>query len=212
MTNEYPHIPVLLEESLVALDVQDNGIYIDATYGRGGHSTALLSRLGSGGRLVVMDRDPQAVAAAQALAAGDTRVSVEAASFDRLEQVAGRLGLRGSVNGLLADLGVSSPQLDEAARGFSFQVDGPLDMRMDPGVGVSAADWLQRADEGEIAKVLRELGEERFARRIARAVVRERHELGLLVDGLEQRVRRAAALDPLEILARGRLEPRDDLR
>lgn len=153
-----------------------DGIYVDGTYGRGGHSRAMLARLGEDGRLVVIDRDPRAIADAQARFAGDERVTIRRANFADIGAVADELGLSGRVDGLLLDIGVSSPQLDDPERGFSFQHDGPLDMRMDPDTGESAADWLAHAEEGEITRVIREYGEERFARRIARAIVRRREE------------------------------------
>jgi 16S rRNA (cytosine1402-N4)-methyltransferase len=169
------HKPVLLEETVSALLVQSDGIYVDGTFGRGGHSRAILARLGASGRLLGFDRDPEAVAIGQALSAEDGRFSIHRGSFadiGRLLDEAGRIGAR--LNGLLLDLGVSSPQLDTPERGFSFMADGPLDMRMDPDSGESAAQWLAQAGQGEIATVLREFGEERFANRIARAIVETR--------------------------------------
>ena len=166
------HAPVLLDEALEALAVRTDGFYVDATFGRGGHSQAILARLGERGTLLVMDRDPQAVAAARAQLGADPRATVVHASFSGL---AGALaGRPRKADGILVDLGVSSPQLDDPARGFSFLHDGPLDMRMDPGSGESAAAWLARAGEREIADVLWRLGEERYSRRIARAIVAER--------------------------------------
>jgi len=170
------HTPVLLEESLEALAINPDGIYLDATFGRGGHARALLSRLDHGGRLLAMDRDPVAVAVGAALALNDSRLIMEHARFSRIEEVARRHGVFGRVSGLLLDLGVSSPQLDEPGRGFSFSADGPLDMRMDTNEEQTAARWLACAKEAEIAHVLREYGEERFAKRIARAIVRFRAE------------------------------------
>jgi 16S rRNA (cytosine1402-N4)-methyltransferase len=166
----FGHAPVLLEEALAALDVKPGGAYVDATYGRGGHSKALLSRLGSGGSLLVVDRDPEAVADAERELGGDPRVRIEHATFDRVHELLG--GRR--VQGVLFDLGVSSPQLDDPARGFSFLRDGPLDMRMDPTGGESAREFLARADEREIGDVIAEFGEERFARKIARSIVAAR--------------------------------------
>ncbi len=168
------HRPVLLEEVLEVLDVRAQGRYVDATYGRGGHARAILARLGPGGRLLVLDRDPEAVAHARARLGADPRVDVAHASFARLGELLDARGWRGRVDGVLMDLGVSSPQLEDPARGFSFLREGPLDMRMDPAAGESAADWLARAPEREIARVLRDYGEERYARRIARAIVRAR--------------------------------------
>ncbi|MGN6740210.1 16S rRNA (cytosine(1402)-N(4))-methyltransferase RsmH [Dyella sp.] len=165
------HIPVMLGEAVEGLAVKAGGRYLDGTFGRGGHARAVLSRLGPDGRLLLMDRDPQAIAAAEAAFADDPRVSIRHANFSSLaewdETAAG-------LDGILLDLGVSSPQLDEAARGFSFMADAPLDMRMDTTQGESAAEFLARADEREIADVLWQFGEERHARRIARAIVADR--------------------------------------
>ena len=168
------HIPVLLGESMQALGVKADGVYMDATFGRGGHARAILARLGPAGRLLALDRDPDAIAAGAALAAADPRFDIRRARFAELPHIADDAGLRGRVDGLLVDLGVSSPQLDDAGRGFSFSADGPLDMRMDPETGPSAADWLAAADERDIARVLKDYGEERFARRIARTVCEAR--------------------------------------
>lgn len=175
-THGHAHTPVLLAEVIEGLRVQADGIYIDCTFGRGGHTRALLEKLGTRGRVVAIDRDPQAVAAGRALAAEDSRLSIEQANFDRMAAVAAEHQVTGRVNGILLDLGVSSPQLDDPARGFGFQNDGPLDMRMDPGSGMSAAEWLAEAGADDIARVLRDFGEERFARRIARAIVARRAE------------------------------------
>ncbi|NBB92909.1 MAG: 16S rRNA (cytosine(1402)-N(4))-methyltransferase RsmH [Gammaproteobacteria bacterium] len=174
MAKGHEHEPVLHGPVLDALRIRADGIYVDGTYGRGGHSTAMLARLGEEGRLVVTDRDPQAIADARAKFADDGRVTIRRANFAEIGSIIDELGLSGRVDGLLLDVGVSSPQLDDPDRGFSFQHDGPLDMRMDPDSGESAAEWLARADESDIARVIREYGEERFARRIARAVVRTR--------------------------------------
>lgn len=168
------HTPVLLEESLQALAIKPSGVYLDGTFGRGGHARALLERLGPNGRLLALDRDPAAVAQGEALARSDPRFAIAHAPFSRLAEVAREAGVLGAVDGLLLDLGVSSPQLDEAERGFGFTSDGPLDMRMDPTSGEDAAHWLAQATEQEIARILHEYGEERFARRIARALVRAR--------------------------------------
>ncbi len=170
------HVPVLLQPALDALEVRADGIYVDGTYGRGGHSGAIIARLGPSGRLVVIDRDPQAVADARRRFADDERVTICHAGFADLDRLARELDIHGRISGLLLDLGVSSPQLEEAERGFSFRDDGPLDMRMDPESGESAASWLARAEEAEIARVIREFGEERFARRIARSIVMARAE------------------------------------
>ena len=166
------HRPVMLEQALDALAVKAEGRYVDATFGRGGHSRALLMRLSQEGRLVAFDRDPQAVAAGQQLAAEDARFEIRRGNF---ADIADAL-TAGSVDGILFDFGVSSPQLDQAERGFSFLRDGPLDMRMDPETGVSAAQWLASVSEAELAEVLSIYGEEKFARRIARAIVARRAE------------------------------------
>jgi 16S rRNA (cytosine1402-N4)-methyltransferase len=170
---ERQHIPVMLNEAVEGLAVRAGGRYLDGTFGRGGHARAVLSRLGPHGRLLLMDRDPQAIATAQNEFGADPRVSIRHANFSTLaewdETAAG-------LDGVLLDLGVSSPQLDEAARGFSFMADAPLDMRMDPTQGESAADFLAHADEREIADVLWIYGEERFSRKIARAIVERRKE------------------------------------
>jgi 16S rRNA (cytosine1402-N4)-methyltransferase len=179
MSEPHGHLPVLLDAVLQGLRLMPGGCYVDGTYGRGGHSAAILARLGPAGRLYALDRDPEAVAAARARFGADGRFTVEQGSFDRLADFADRHGILGRVDGLLLDLGVSSPQLDDPRRGFSFQADGPLDMRMDPGSGESAAEWLARAPEREIAAVLREYGEERHAARIARAIVQSRASVPL---------------------------------
>lgn len=157
-----------------ALDLRSDGVYVDGTYGRGGHSRAILSRLGETGRLISFDKDPAACADGWRLAATDARFRIERGSFSRLAEVLESEGLTGRVDGLLLDLGVSSPQLDEAERGFSFTRSGPLDMRMDPQSGESAAQWLATASHGEIARVLKTYGEEPYAGRIAAAIVDNR--------------------------------------
>lgn len=167
------HIPVLLDEVLKHLLIDESGTYVDATFGRGGHTWALLARLGAGGRVVALDRDPQAVAAGTALAEHDDRLTVRQAEFSRLGEILGGLGVD-DVAGVLMDLGVSSPQLDVPERGFSFRDDGPLDMRMNPQSGISAAQWLDNAAQKDIVRVLRDYGEERFAKRIARAIIAAR--------------------------------------
>jgi 16S rRNA (cytosine1402-N4)-methyltransferase len=168
------HQPVLLQEVLQALSPRPGGIYVDCTFGRGGHALALLAQIGPEGRVIGIDRDPEAVAAGQPLAAGDARLSVRHGRFGQLADHARAQGLAGRVDGVLFDLGVSSPQLDSPERGFSFRLDGPLDMRMDPGPGPTAAAWLAEVREADLAAVLRTYGEERHARRIARALVRAR--------------------------------------
>lgn len=165
------HKTVLLTEAVEALLTDPQGIYIDGTFGRGGHSRAILNRLADGGRLFGIDKDPAAIAAGQVLAEDDQRFAIHHGSFTELNALA---DTGDGVNGILLDLGVSSPQLDCPERGFSFLHDGPLDMRMNTTDGDSAAQWLARAEEQEISRVLWEYGEERFSRRMARAIVRER--------------------------------------
>jgi 16S rRNA (cytosine1402-N4)-methyltransferase len=173
---EPAHVPVLLDEVMQALNVQPEGEYVDATYGRGGHSGAILARLGRAGTLVAMDRDPQAANDAQRRFGSDARFRFRPGAFSTLGRVVAGENLGGKVNGVLFDLGVSSPQFDQPARGFSFRHDGPLDMRMDNTAGESAADWINRADERELMRVIRDYGEERFAKRVARAIVSARLE------------------------------------
>ncbi|MDP3423855.1 MAG: 16S rRNA (cytosine(1402)-N(4))-methyltransferase RsmH [Burkholderiaceae bacterium] len=173
MPDVWTHRTVLLNEAVDALSVQPDGHYIDATFGRGGHSRLILSRLGAGGALTVFDKDPQAVAEAQALA--DARVGIRHEGFAHLADLP-----VASADGLLMDLGVSSPQIDDPQRGFSFRHDGPLDMRMDPTRGQSVAQWLETADIPTLAEVIREYGEERFAQPIAKAIDRCRQERGPL--------------------------------
>lgn len=168
---------MLLDESLEHLAIRPDGLYVDGTFGRGGHSRAILDRLGPNGRLLSLDRDPEAVAVGRALAEEDSRFTMEYAEFSRLAELVRRYQYDGRVDGILLDLGVSSPQLDAPERGFSFLQDGPLDMRMNPAAeGPSAAQWLADASDTDIAAVLRDYGEERFARRIARAIVQARAE------------------------------------
>ncbi|TAK67762.1 MAG: 16S rRNA (cytosine(1402)-N(4))-methyltransferase RsmH [Betaproteobacteria bacterium] len=171
MSAQDSHKTVLLEEAVDALAIRPDGAYVDATFGRGGHSRLILDRLGPRGRLIALDKDAEAVAAARRI--GDARFCVVHASFEELAVVLERLGLEG-VDGVLLDLGVSSPQLDDAARGFSFRRDGPLDMRMDTSRGQTAAQWLGTAGEAEIREVIRDYGEERFAKQIAKAIVAAR--------------------------------------
>lgn len=174
MSDTYTHRPVLLDEVLEVLNIRADGIYVDGTFGRGGHARAILSRLGDKGHLFAMDKDPQAVNAARQLAASDARFSIEHGSFAHLEQHIGKRQWLGKVDGILLDLGVSSPQLDDAQRGFSFRREGALDMRMDTSGGLSAEQWINQASETELAQVFRDYGEERFAKRIARAIVNSR--------------------------------------
>ncbi len=170
------HITVLLREAVDALAIQPDGIYVDGTFGRGGHSRAILERLGTSGRLIAIDRDPRAIAAGASLAKQDKRFTLHHATLGELGSVLRQAtgSDAGAVHGVLADLGVSSPQLDEQDRGFSFRFDGPLDMRMDTTQGETVEDWLNRADEQQIGEVIWRYGEERFARQIARAVVAAR--------------------------------------
>ncbi len=172
----FKHKTVLLDEAVDLLIQRPDGVYVDGTYGRGGHSRLILSDLAETGRLIGFDKDPEAIKSADALATEDDRFEIEHASFASLSEVIKRRGLVGKVSGVLVDLGVSSPQLDDAERGFSFLKSGPLDMRMNPSAGISAADWVNTAEETEIARVLWEYGEERFSRRIARAIVARRQD------------------------------------
>lgn len=172
--DNFIHTTVLLDEAVNALNIKQDGIYIDGTFGRGGHSRLILSQLGEQGKLYAIDRDPQAIAAAAAI--DDPRFNIIHGPFSALADYVEARGLTGKISGILLDLGVSSPQLDDAERGFSFMRDGPLDMRMDPTRGLSAAEWLLQAEENDIAFVLKTYGEERFAKRIARAIV-ERNRL-----------------------------------
>lgn len=192
------HETVLLKEAVDALDVKADGIYVDGTFGRGGHSRELLSRLGARGRVIALDRDPQAIAAAEQL--GDVRLTVRRARFSALVDVLREMALDG-VDGVLLDLGVSSPQIDDASRGFSFKQDGPLDMRMDPESGTSAAQWLMQASEKEIGEVIKNYGEERFAKQIARAIVAARSQHSV------QRTRELAEIVAKAVPTR---EPRQD--
>jgi 16S rRNA (cytosine1402-N4)-methyltransferase len=170
------HVPVLLRPVLEGLNIRGNGCYVDGTFGRGGHSVAILERLTADGRLIAIDRDPQAIASAPQALLSDPRFELIRGECAQLEKFIEERGLCGCVDGVLLDLGVSSPQLDEAGRGFSFLRDGPLDMRMDPDAGVSAAEWLATVDEKELRRVLKTYGEERFAARITRAIVSARDE------------------------------------
>ena len=173
--NEFKHISVLLDECIEALAIKPDGIYIDATFGRGGHSAHILSSLGESGRLIAFDRDPQAIKAAERFA-DDKRFSIIHSPFGDMAEEIEALGLTGNIDGVLMDLGVSSPQLDDAERGFSFLRDGPLDMRMDTSRGQSAADWLASAEEQDITQVIKEFGEEKFGKRIAHAIVNTRKD------------------------------------
>ncbi len=165
------HISVLHAEALDALNVKSDGFYIDATYGRGGHSTSILNALGDQGRLLALDCDLQAVDHAQAVQSQDRRFSIEQCNYSRIGEVANDIGVTGGIDGVLFDLGVSSPQLDQAQRGFSFDRDGPLDMRMDQTQGQPVSEWLTTVNAEQLALIFKELGEERYAKRIAREVV-----------------------------------------
>jgi len=189
---EHEHVPVLRDEVLEALAVRPDGAYIDATFGRGGHAEAILVRLHGRGRLIALDRDPRAVEEARKRFAHDARMTIEHSAFSNLGELVARHGLDGRIDGVLFDLGVSSPQLDDPERGFSFRHDATLDMRMDTTGGESAAQWLARADETEIARVIYEYGEERFSRRIARAIVRERAQQPIATTGRLAAIARAA--------------------
>ena len=175
----FQHQPVLLEEAVSSLNIRNEGIYLDGTFGRGGHSRAIIARLTEQGRLLALDKDPEAIAAGLEELGTDARFSIVQGSFADMDQLVHDWGVEGALDGILLDLGVSSPQLEDPERGFSFMKDGPLDMRMDPTQGVSAAEWLAEATEREISRVFWEFGEERFARRIARSIVmaRQREQL-----------------------------------
>lgn len=171
-----PHQPVLCAEVLAALNLRPAGCYLDATFGRGGHAAAILAALGPAGRLLALDRDPAAERCALIRFGAEARFAFVRGAFGRLAEIVAERGLEGRLDGVLLDLGVSSPQLDEPTRGFSFGRDGPLDMRMDPDTGISAAEWLARVSEPDLARVLAEFGEERFHRRIARALAAARQQ------------------------------------
>ena len=168
------HTTVLLHEAVDALVVDPDGFYVDGTFGRGGHTAELLSKLSAEASVVAIDKDPQAIAEGERRFIEDSRLQLVHGSFADLSEIVAQMGRSGQLSGVLLDLGVSSPQLDQAERGFSFMRDGPLDMRMDTSKGLSAAEWIASADEQEIARVIKEYGEERFARRMASAVVAER--------------------------------------
>jgi len=174
METQFEHKTVLLEEAVQALNVVADGCYIDGTFGRGGHSRLILKQLGADGCLLAIDKDPQAIIAAEQIQQNDRRFQIAQGSFSDVARLLADKNINKPVNGLLLDLGVSSPQLDDATRGFSFSGDGPLDMRMDITRGPTAAEWLAGSSEEEIIRVLRVYGEERFARRIARAIVETR--------------------------------------
>jgi 16S rRNA (cytosine1402-N4)-methyltransferase len=171
------HQAVMLAEVIENLAIQPNGVYVDATFGRGGHAQAILNQLGPDGRLLAMDKDPEAIAYARAQFAHDKRFIIQHGSFADLTGFVTQQNLLGKVKGILFDLGVSSPQLDNPERGFSFMREGVLDMRMDSSQGIDAATWLAKIDEKELANVLWEYGEERYSRRVAKAIVTARQEL-----------------------------------
>ncbi len=173
MNEGLAHTTVLLHEAVEALAIKPEGIYVDGTFGRGGHSRLILKKLGAGGRLIALDKDPAAVAAGQAIS--DPRFAMVHCGFAHLVEVLHRLSVE-KVNGVLLDLGMSSPQLDDEQRGFSFRFDAPLDMRMDTSSGQTAAQWLESVDEGLLGEVIHDYGEERFAKQIARALVAARQE------------------------------------
>jgi 16S rRNA (cytosine1402-N4)-methyltransferase len=187
------HVPVLLGPVLDGLDIKKDGYYVDGTFGRGGHSKAILERLGRQGRLIAFDRDPQALAAAPDALMDDPRFELVRCEFAELATRIEERRLTGKVDGVLLDLGVSSPQLDEGERGFSFLRDGPLDMRMDPGSGTSARDWLRDVEEQELKRVLRKYGEERNSARIARAIVAARAQRPVETTGQLANIVAAAA-------------------
>ncbi|MFO1430383.1 MAG: 16S rRNA (cytosine(1402)-N(4))-methyltransferase RsmH [Candidatus Competibacteraceae bacterium] len=173
------HQAVLVQETIAALKIRPEGVYVDGTFGRGGHTRAMLAALGPQGRVLALDRDPAAAQYARDGFGTDPRFRFEQTTLSRLAESIDRHGLRGCIQGIVLDLGVSSPQLDDPERGFSFLRDGPLDMRMDPTTGMSAAHWLASADAGDIARVLKDFGEERYHRRIAKAIVEARRTVPL---------------------------------
>jgi 16S rRNA (cytosine1402-N4)-methyltransferase len=180
---EYQHRPVLLEEVVEALNIRPDGKYLDGTFGRGGHSRAILARLSGTGCLFSLDRDPEAVAAGEMLKQSDSRFCIAQGDYAEMERYVHEWGVEEGLDGILLDLGVSSPQLDDPERGFSFMGEGPLDMRMNPLQGVSAKEWLAEAPERELTRVFWEFGEERFARRIARSIVMTRQKQRLETTG-----------------------------
>ena len=175
MSGSFKHETVLLHEAVEALNIKEEGVYIDATFGRGGHSAEIIKQLGSQGRLLLIDKDPLAIAFAKEVYKGDERVLVWQGSFKDFPDALKDFGLE-KADGILLDLGVSSPQLDDASRGFSFMRDGDLDMRMDPDAGMSAKEWIEKASEEEIANVIYQYGEDKLSRRIARNIVEKRDE------------------------------------
>ena len=176
METDFSHQPVLLNEVLEALNVKQNGVYVDATFGRGGHSSAILNSLDREGRLIAFDQDPEAIAYGRKQFSGDSRIEFEHCNFSEMEAVIVAHGLNNRIDGVLMDLGVSSPQLDDAERGFSFLKSGPLDMRMNTEQGESAMEWLARVEMRDLILVLKRYGEEKFAKRIATAIIETRAE------------------------------------
>ena len=179
MAEQFTHQPVMLTEAVDALAIRADGIYIDGTFGRGGHSALILSRLGESGKLIAFDQDPEAIAAAHSRFADDERFEIVHENFSSMAEVIKAKGLLGKIDGVLLDIGVSSPQFDDAERGFSFSQSGPLDMRMNPEQGESAAEWLSKAEAKDIARVLKIYGEEKFAKKIAFAIVDQREEASI---------------------------------
>jgi len=173
---DFNHQSVLLDEALESLNIRPSGIYIDATFGRGGHSRAILQQLDEEGRLIAFDQDPEAVAFAEQQFADEPRLTIEHCNFNQVADVIEQYGLKEKIDGVLMDLGVSSPQLDDAERGFSFLRSGPLDMRMDTSQGETARQWLARVKSADLINVLKRYGEEKFAKRIATAIVETRAE------------------------------------
>ncbi len=171
------HLPVLLKETIDALHIEASGKYIDCTFGRGGHSQKILDGLNQQGSLLAIDQDVQAIEYGKEMFANDSRIILTQTNFSQITQAAKQFGFDGDVNGILFDLGVSSPQLDNPERGFSFMQDGPLDMRMDTSQGISAAQWLKKVTANELAKILKEFGQERFSKRIANTIVQQREEM-----------------------------------
>jgi len=176
MTTDFDHQAVLLDEAIQGLNIKADGIYVDGTFGRGGHSRAILQKLSAEGHLLALDKDPEALREAQKILEKDPRFKIIGCSFADIKTALEPYGWNGKVDGILLDLGVSSPQIDDASRGFSFQKDGPLDMRMDPERGQSAAQWLKHAEAKDIIRILKVYGEEKFAKRIATAIVEQRLE------------------------------------
>lgn len=183
MEVEFSHQPVLLNEVLESLNIRPGGVYLDATFGRGGHTAAILDRLGSDGRVLAFDQDPQAIAHGRELFADERRIEFEHCNFSQVERVVIEHGLEHRIDGVLMDLGVSSPQLDDSERGFSFLRSGPLDMRMNPQQGESAMQWLAKVELRDLIYVLRRYGEERFAKRIATAILEARENKAITETG-----------------------------